>query len=175
MTRAGRPPIPIADRFWSKVDKSTSCWLWTSNRHHNGYGQIAQSRNGSAKQRWLWAHRVSWELTHGAIPADLFVLHRCDTPLCVNPDHLFLGTKQDNIDDSVQKGRYTAWRKSGVRLDGSVAKPSSGGRLGPGRRFYAIQPLAEGGEQLNQRHDEARRPEGDLLGAGASPCHSQER
>lgn len=138
--KPGRPSIPIADRFWSKVQKTDACWLWTSNVHHNGYGQIAQSRNGATRQRWVWAHRVAWELTHGPIADGLLVLHRCDTPLCVNPAHLFLGTHLENIADSVRKGRYNAWRRSGRRLDGTVAKPQSGGRTGPGHRVSGASP-----------------------------------
>lgn len=121
--RVGRPSVPLADRFWSKVRKGDGCWLWTSNAHHNGYGQIALSRNGATRQRWAWAHRVAWELTNGPIPAGQLVLHRCDTPLCVNPAHLFLGTHLENIADSVRKGRYNAWRRTGYRLNGQPAKP----------------------------------------------------
>lgn len=132
--RVGRPSVPLADRFWSKVDKNgpvhpvlgTPCWLWTSNTHHNGYGQIALSRDGRAKQRWVWAHRVAWELIHGPIPEGQRVLHRCDTPLCVNEAHLFLGTQQENIADSVEKGRFTAWRRTGRRLNGELAVPVRG-------------------------------------------------
>jgi hypothetical protein len=118
----GRPSIPLVNRFWSKVNKTETCWLWTSNVHTNGYGQIAESRNGRLRQRWLWAHRVAWELTHGPIADGLRVLHRCDVPTCVNPDHLFLGTQIENIADSVRKGRFTAWRRTGVRLNGQRAQ-----------------------------------------------------
>jgi hypothetical protein len=59
------------------------------------------------------AHRVSWELHRGLIPDGLYVLHQCDTPLCVNPNHLFLGTQSDNIKDAFVKGRKTSPRNSG--------------------------------------------------------------
>lgn len=114
----GRPAVPIADRFWSKVEKTVDCWLWVSNVHHNGYGLIALSRNGRKKQLWARAHRVAWELTHGLIPAGQEVCHRCDVPRCVNPAHLFLGTHVENMADSMAKGRLTAWRTRGVRLNG---------------------------------------------------------
>lgn len=130
MAKPGRPSVALGDRFWSKVDKSgpihsvlgTRCWLWASNIHWNGYGLIALSRAGRRKQLWARAHRVAWELTSGPIPDGQNVCHRCDVTACVNPSHLFLGTHQDNITDSVRKGRYTAWRRTGRRLNGKVAK-----------------------------------------------------
>lgn len=114
--RRGAPSIPLTQRFWSKVNKAGEvpahcpelgpCWLWTGTLQR-GYGQIVLSRNGATRQHRVWAHRVSWELTHGAIPDGLFALHRCDNPRCVNPRHLFLGTQRDNIDDAIAKGRLT--------------------------------------------------------------------
>ena len=83
--------------FWAKVDKSSSaCWLWTGRtRGRNGYGAF-----GSA-----YAHRMSWEMAHGPIPVGQQVLHACDVPLCVRPDHLFLGTHRQNMEDAARKGR----------------------------------------------------------------------
>lgn len=92
----------IEDRFWSKVPSITStktCWEWGAGRHERGYGTFRL--NG----KMLKAHRVAWELTHGEIPDGLWVLHKCDNPACVNPNHLFLGTHQDNVDDKVSKNR----------------------------------------------------------------------
>jgi hypothetical protein len=85
-------------RFWEKVDKSGDCWNWTG-ATTQGYGAF-----------WLDgktvnAHRVAWELTHSH-PGDSYVLHRCDNRRCCNPDHLFLGTHQDNVADMVAKGRH---------------------------------------------------------------------
>ena len=95
----------IRTRFWAKVDKSCNCWLWTHNKNPKGYGRFYY--NASARL----AHRVSWEIAHGPIPEGpghhgICVLHKCDTPSCVNPSHLFLGTNADNIRDMHSKGRF---------------------------------------------------------------------
>jgi hypothetical protein len=95
----------LAGRFWGKVNKTDGCWLWTgkmmsgeSNKRFP-YGQL------NVKHRNLMAHRISYELTCGPIPPGMMVLHRCDNPICVRSDHLFLGTHQDNMDDMKAKGR----------------------------------------------------------------------
>lgn len=99
--RKGPKPRPLADRFWARVKKSEdSCWLWTGARSSNGYGKI-----GGANRSNDYTHRVAWTLAHGEIPEGLFVCHRCDVKLCVRPDHLFLGTLQDNHADMTNKGR----------------------------------------------------------------------
>jgi len=89
-----------AQRFWSRVDKTGSCWLWLGARNKGGYGhsRYANGRNGDA-------HRVAWTVTNGDIPDGLMVLHSCDNRLCVNPAHLFLGTQLDNMRDMDAKGR----------------------------------------------------------------------
>ena len=92
--------LPLVGRFWRYVDKSGDCWEWTG-ATNGRYGHISRGPGLGVAA----AHRVSWEIHNGPIPAGLFVLHRCDNPPCVRPDHLFLGTDQDNSDDKLRKGR----------------------------------------------------------------------
>jgi hypothetical protein len=97
---------PLADRFWEKVTKTDTCWLWTGAANHLGYGQIAQGGADSANKR-LRATAVAWFLVRGEWPAPgAHICHRCDNPPCVNPDHLFLGTAKDNLRDAIAKGRF---------------------------------------------------------------------
>jgi hypothetical protein len=91
--------MDLLERFWRKVRKTDGCWEWTASFRGLGYGQI------KVNQKMLYAHRVSWEMANGPIPDGLCVLHHCDNPPCVNPDHLFLGTQADNMRDKVRKNR----------------------------------------------------------------------
>ena len=77
----------------------SGCWIWMLDCDQNGYGKI------SIKNKAYYAHRVSWELHNNSIPKGMFVCHKCDNPSCVNPDHLFLGTQSDNMQDMKSKGR----------------------------------------------------------------------
>lgn len=93
--------MSLLDRFTEKYIPvpESGCWLWIGSSANGGYGQI---KNSGKK---VLAHRVAWMIRHGSIPDSVDVLHRCDVPCCVNPDHLFLGTDFENQRDSYSKGR----------------------------------------------------------------------
>jgi len=92
---------PLKKRFEAKFIKGSDdeCWIWEGAVCDGRYGKI---KNGQAAES---VHRVAWKLYKGEIPEGLLVCHSCDTPLCVNPDHLWLGTDADNMRDKTEKGR----------------------------------------------------------------------
>lgn len=99
-----------AELFWKKVDilGPDDCWTWRGYVNNMGYGQycvFGDKPKGS--------HRLAYALTNGPVPAGANVCHRCDTPLCVNPNHLFLGTQKDNIHDMGEKGRQATGERNG--------------------------------------------------------------
>lgn len=98
-------------RFWSRVQRGDGCWLWRGSIGTNGYGV---EMDGSHRRL---VHRLMYERSYGAIPDGLFVCHRCDNPICVRPDHLFLGTHDDNMADMVAKGRQTQGDRHPVHLN----------------------------------------------------------
>jgi len=105
----------LRKKFDSRVLKTETCWLWTGPRYKNSkrpnerwHGVFHVPVEGTRA-----THRIAWMIAHGSIPRGMCVLHRCDVPDCVNPDHLFLGTQLDNIADMNAKGRHA----KGYRLD----------------------------------------------------------
>lgn len=93
------------ERFHQKYEINESgCWMWTGGTRPNSKG-VLYPRHWTDDSESIGAHRFSFELVHGAIPQGMYVCHKCDTPLCVNPDHLFLGSHQDNMCDMVAKQR----------------------------------------------------------------------
>ncbi len=106
-----------AERFWKFVsaEPNTGCWLWTGTGQGNGYGLFW------ALPKRVAAHRASWELANGPIPDGLLVPHKCDVRLCVNPDHLFLGTQSENLFDMSAKGRHFLQRNPERAMYGELA------------------------------------------------------
>ncbi len=108
----------LQERFDEKwlLDTRSGCWLWTGATSSHGYGRIFW--NGTVYR----ASRISWFLRHGVLPPEeLHACHHCDTPACVNPDHIFLGTRSDNHQDSIAKGRHIY--KRGYGKDWSKERP----------------------------------------------------
>ena len=123
MRRAGKLPIgtrargTITERFWSLVQPVDGCWNWAGNTGGKGYGRIGAGGRGG---KYLLAHRVSYEIHHGAIAPGMVVMHKCDNPSCVNPDHLRLGTTAENVKDAYEKRRKVSPFKLGADHHGSV-------------------------------------------------------
>jgi hypothetical protein len=125
--------IKTIERFWQKVKKTDSCWLWTAASDRKGYGKFSvggsHTAEGTRRNSMVAAHRFSFELANGAIPNhDSFhgycVLHRCDNPACVRPDHLFLGTNSDNVHDMDAKGRRVVVAMQGSKHANAILTES---------------------------------------------------
>lgn len=110
------PKLSIEQRFWSKVEKTPTCWLWIGATFSNKYGHFV------IDGKHCLAHRVAYELTYGPIEEGLVLMHLCDNPPCINPEHLTPGTASDNMQDAMRKGRLPSpnpgllghWSKIGV-------------------------------------------------------------
>jgi hypothetical protein len=124
-------------RFWSKVDKTGECWIWTAGKDKDGYGKFAVTlprvglpTGAPSKQRHMRAHIFSWEMANGChVPEGSVIMHSCDTPACVNPAHLSPGTQAENRADCGAKGRNAAGSRSGAHM-----QPH---RMPRGERHYA--------------------------------------
>lgn len=125
-------------RFWKKVVKTDSCWLWTAAKTNFGYGIIGIG------ERWhyrpIGAHVASWVMNYGSVPKGLCVLHNCpggDNPACVNPAHLWVGTKKQNSQDMVAKGRGNWGNTFGERHPCAKLDERTVRRI---RKLYAERP-----------------------------------
>lgn len=100
--RRNEPMYDPDERFFGYIENDDKgCWIWKGAQAGGGYGTFF------FEGKQVPAHRRSWEIQNGPVPKGLWVLHKCDVRACVNPDHLFLGTRQDNMDDMKAKGRQS--------------------------------------------------------------------
>lgn len=108
----GPRPKSLRQRYLENLIVGDECWGWAGPKHPDGYGYLGIKRRSEGLHYNVYAHRLSWERTYGAIPDGLFVCHRCDNPECTNPAHLFLGTNADNMRDCSLKGRQNGTAKA---------------------------------------------------------------
>jgi len=101
-------------RFYAKVQKTDTCWLWTGAKNPNGYGEFRPVSSRIISSWPVKAHRWAWQMAYGDIPDGAVVRHRCNHPACVNPQHLVLGTQIDNIADTVAQRRHAHGEKHGA-------------------------------------------------------------
>jgi len=111
-----RPRMSLREKLEKYTLRSDqeNCWIWIGPKFRYGYGKLDLCVNH--KNKTFSAHRCAWENAFGPIPTGLLVCHRCDNPLCVNPDHLFLGTNKENSQDMVLKGRSLKGDKNPLRI-----------------------------------------------------------
>lgn len=124
-------PIDVRLKSRVKIDPVSQCWNWIGCTNKFGYGIITIDK-------WVYtAHRTSWQTFNGEIPGDLFVLHKCDNPGCINPEHLFLGTQKDNAQDCIAKGRWPKLRRFTkiTEHDVRAIRIAAGRHSDIGRRF----------------------------------------
>lgn len=126
-----KPMNPMERITRNVVISERGCWLWQLSKDKPGYGRMKIQLGSREQFRFTSAHRRAWELWKGEIPDGLNVLHDCDTPSCCNPEHLFLGTQQDNMKDMHAKGRgpkgykrnsETCAANASKRLDAAISR-----------------------------------------------------
>lgn len=140
--------------FWSRCARVGECLEWQGYRMPNGYGHVA------FLGRMRLAHRVAYELTHGPIPEGMLVCHRCDNPPCTDPEHLFLGTHSDNVQDMLRKGRCRAGKYKQAQTHCKRGHPfdeENTYRTSDGRRQCKSCQRAKALRQYYKHRDRKRR------------------
>jgi hypothetical protein len=132
----------MEEHFDCLIEKTADCWLWSGSKDKDGYGIYHVCRVTKK------SHRIAWEIAFGEIPKGLCVLHRCDNPACVRPDHLFLGTHADNVRDKHNKGRQG---KGNTSIPDETVRKIIAMRKETGATFMAI------GSAFGISHSQASR------------------
>ena len=140
----GPKPIPVMTRMhrYFTMPSPTACWPWTGKKSNTGYGMIwvGSTRDGTARR--AYAHRVMWQECMGAIPVGLEIRHRCDQPACVNPSHLELGTRRDNMLDCHTRGRHPSTKLTASDVQAIRERASYGeSQYEIAREFGVTRPL----------------------------------
>ena len=142
---------PPEERFWkrvSKPDDPDKCWQWTGGKSSLGYGDMM------IEGKRIGAHRFSYQLHHGPIPEGMWICHHCDNPKCINPDHLFIGTHQDNSNDKIKKGRDVqgfAGKKHTEESRRKIGKANSKNQKGKGNSQYGTCWIYNEETQTNKK------------------------
>ena len=127
----------LSVRFERLVDRSAGCWIWRGAINNKGYGYLSSGKREAGR---VLAHRVSWELNNGSIPDGKIVMHSCDNPPCVNPDHLRLGTQQENQQDMSDKGRAGGLKLTRAQIEEiKTADPVAGYQYRLAEKFGVSQ------------------------------------
>lgn len=128
------------EAFWNKVEKTEGCWLWKGGKNGNkangiNYGLIKIPKT----RKNITAHRLSYILHNGEITSEQWVLHKCDNPICVNPDHLFLGDAKSNVHDMISKGRRVIGDQKGELNGRSIMTQESVNEM---RKLKGTMPIS---------------------------------